>query len=532
MLNRIKGKDNAYGIKLEADTIRAYLESDKMDILSATGSAYGVYLDSVEDIDSSTIKHTEITVTGQNEAHGIHIESDGTIGSEVKAFRLNDNSMTVTSETGIAAGISLKAEDSIYAGVGSDGISGPTLAVTGNSNGNAYGILLNAGHNIALSVGSTYIEEGLPPVPVGVGLNVESELGAAYGIYAVDDTFDDLGIGMSIINSTFTVTGSKESVGIKLVGKHIVPSMADNFFRVTSENGDAAGIFMLGRDVGYVDPDRNIFEEISGGSGISVSIIDAVVAESKGTLDDEITNGTTGWIFVRSGDYHDVAINPNRENLTLWGEGLSMFGFGSGDAPVFYDDSDNFTQGDFETGFSGNFRSVFGIEFHDPPTYVELTLTDIRLGHSMDNDYPHSAVTPYGVNTPGLPIEYWWGEPWRATSAPGWWGYIFYQPQIVTKIDFLPGYSTYQAGGTKYYGVQNFLIQATNGYYVKDHIRYPTGWTTLYSGTHPNNDSTESCEFSNTTAYKYYRIYIYSGYRTGARHISLRRVWMFSTASE
>ena len=81
-------------------------------------------------------------------------------------------------------------------------------------------------------------------------------------------------------------------------------------------------------------------------------------------------------------------------------------------------------------------------------------------------------------------------------------GYEFTHPVCVNKVTFHPYYSN--AGAY----AKDYIVQGSNDGFVND-------VHDLYSGTHPNSDTTSSVTFNNNNEYLYYRLYLSTTYRDG-----------------
>lgn len=115
-----------------------------------------------------------------------------------------------------------------------------------------------------------------------------------------------------------------------------------------------------------------------------------------------------------------------------------------------------------------------------------------------------SADSNYGSNyLPGNAVDGKIGTFWASNSAPPphWLSYDFGvgNEKTIGKVAIIPW------GDSCGYGVKDFIIQGSNN---------GTDWDNLYSDQHPNDDSRVEYEFSNSTAYRYYRLYCTTTWRT------------------
>lgn len=93
------------------------------------------------------------------------------------------------------------------------------------------------------------------------------------------------------------------------------------------------------------------------------------------------------------------------------------------------------------------------------------------------------------------------GSLWHGTAIPAWVMYEFETPMMAVKCLFNPQYNN----SNQY--VKDYKIQGSN-----DNVT----WDDLYSETLPNADVNKTFSLSNTTTYKYYRMYATSSYSGNA----------------
>jgi len=89
---------------------------------------------------------------------------------------------------------------------------------------------------------------------------------------------------------------------------------------------------------------------------------------------------------------------------------------------------------------------------------------------------------------------------WTSSGSPfpHWWKYDLGEgvTKIVTKLRLLPNYYSDTS-------LKNFKLQGSNN---------DSDWTDIYTGQHANNDSWEEYIFSNSTPYRYYRLFAIDGW--------------------
>jgi len=102
---------------------------------------------------------------------------------------------------------------------------------------------------------------------------------------------------------------------------------------------------------------------------------------------------------------------------------------------------------------------------------------------------------------------------WATTNPspfPNWWKYDFGAgiTKTITKLRIKAYYD--ESGGS----VKDFKLQGSNN---------DTDWTDIYIGQHANDGNWETYTFSNSVAYRYYRVYLTSNYRA----LAYNAVWEF-----
>jgi hypothetical protein len=133
------------------------------------------------------------------------------------------------------------------------------------------------------------------------------------------------------------IMGDLNAFGVYLAAESGVVhcDMNEGPINVTSNGGDAAGVFLLGDRLEGNYRGGMGMPTVSGGpDGEAYAVIDAEVVDDLGELNAAIEGGESGWIYIKNGSYSgDLA--PVGRGVYLWGEGLDMYGMGSSGRPAF-----------------------------------------------------------------------------------------------------------------------------------------------------------------------------------------------------
>ena len=121
--------------------------------------------------------------------------------------------------------------------------------------------------------------------------------------------------------------------------------------------------------------------------------------------------------------------------------------------------------------------------------------------------------------SPSLPASYaidrlsgFWAA--NSDAPPHWWKYDFGSgnEQILVQVSIKPW------GDGVGYGVKDFNIEGSND---------DTNWDVLYTDQHPNDNTLIDYSFTNTTAYRYYRIYLSTTWRTAYSKADIDEIYFY-----
>ena|GEM_PF-576683 len=393
MTGGITGSNITCGIEL--NVLNGYIETVisgndlSGGINGGFGEAYGISLNSTEEIEGAIGINNLGGITGAGLAAGIYLNSSlDDIGSSMNPILISDNSMAVSSTGDSAYGINLDAYNDIYADVLSN--------IIGNVNGsiNAYGIRLITDNNISGNIYNNIVSGGVTGGNEAYGISLVSENGIIGYDWAGENP-------VTITDNTITVAstaGGDYAYGISLDAyDYIFAEITDNImmggiagatrsYGISLDSGSGG----IGSSSNPVRIDGN-FMTVIAGAGSSLAYGISLVSDGDdiyATIDDNNMGGGMG-IFGRDSAYGiylntvDGDIFTDIYNNDMTGAGIS----GGNNAHGIYLDSDY--------GIGGTGLDVIDISNNDMIVYaagggvasgISLIANDSIFAQINDND--------------------------------------------------------------------------------------------------------------------------------------------------